>query len=330
MNIFEKIHYIREKIQMFINDVSHYLPELIITNEYFKPVCGLPADWIFSRTGIVQRRRALPHDNTNSMAIESVRIACKNLPYSIKDVDLIVGATYTPYDTVATLAHYIQHEFDIHNAQAVTISSACSSCINALEIVQGYFAMNKADRALIVASEHNSAYNNEQDVQTSHLWGDGAAAIFVSKEQLANGEYQVIDILTRGLGNIGKSIKGVYLRPKNGGIKMPYGKDVFIQANKYMISTIEEIMQRNNLSVDSIDYLIPHQANMRIIKFVQESLHLPDEKMLINIDMVGNTGCASTGIVFSQNKDKFKKGDLIAITVVGGGYSCGAALLRKL
>ena len=315
---------------MYINAVAHYLPEQVITNEYFKNVNGLPEDWIFSRTGIVQRRKALPHENTNTMAIESVRVACEHLPYSIKDVDLIVGATYSPYDTVATLAHYIQHEFDIENAQALTISSACSSFINALEIVQGYFALNKANCALIIASEHNSAYNNEQDEQTGHLWGDGAAAVFVSKEQVTDGDFQVLDILTKGLGNIGKSIEGVYLRPLNGGIQMPHGRDVFIHASKYMISSVEELLQRNRLTISDLDYVIPHQANMRIIKFVQESLGLPDKKMLINIDRVGNTGCASTPILFSQNKDRFKTGELIAITVVGGGYSCGAALLKRM
>jgi len=315
---------------MFINTVAHYLPEQIIPNSYFKAINGLPENWIFSRTGIVQRRKALPHENTNTMAIESVRVACEHLPYSIKDIDLIVGATYSPYDTVATLAHYIQHEFDIENAQALTISSACSSFINALEVVQGYFALNKATRALIIASEHNSAYNNEQDEQTGHLWGDGAAAVFISKEQVTDSDFQVLDILTKGLGNIGKSINGVYLRPLNGGIQMPYGKDVFIYASKYMISIVEELLRRNHLTITEVDYVIPHQANMRIIKFVQESLKLPNEKMLINIDRVGNTGCASTPIAFSQNKDKFKTGDLIAITVVGGGYSCGGALMRKM
>jgi 3-oxoacyl-[acyl-carrier-protein] synthase-3 len=278
----------------------------------------------------MQRRKALPHENTNTMAIESVRQACAHLPYSIKDVDLIVGATYSPYDTVATLAHYIQHEFDIMDAQALTISSACSSFINALEIVQGYFALNKANHALIIASEHNSAYNNEQDVQMGHLWGDGAAAIFISKERVTDGDFQILDIMTKGLGNIGKSIKGVYLRPQHGGLKMPYGKDVFIHASKYMISIVEEIIRRNHLKISDVDYIIPHQANIRIIKFVQESLKLPDEKMLINIDMVGNTGCASTPIVLSQNMNKFKTGDLVAITVVGGGYSCGSALLKKM
>jgi 3-oxoacyl-[acyl-carrier-protein] synthase III len=279
---------------------------------------------------MISRRKALPGENTNTMGIETVRMASERLPYPLEEIDLIIGATYTPYDTVATLAHYIQHAFTISNAKAFTISSACSSFINALEIVQGYFCMKKSDRALIVSSEHNSAYNDETNEQSGHLWGDGAAAVFLSREKSADSGYEVLDITTKGLGHVGKSIEGVMLRPLNGGIKMPNGKDVFINANNYMISTLEEILKRNHLGIGDIDYVVPHQANMRIVKFVQEKLRLPDEKMLINLDTVGNTGCASTPIVFSQNQEKFKKGDLIALTVVGGGYSSGAALLRKL
>lgn len=315
---------------MYINAISHYLPELVITNDYFLNVNGLSEEWIFSRTGIISRRKALPCENTNSMGIESVRKACESLPYSIQDTDLIIGATYTPFDTVATLAHYVQYEFNIRNAKVFTISSACSSFINALEIVEGYFAMNKASRALIVTSEHNSAYNDEKEVQSGHLWGDGAAAIFLSKERVSEVGFEVLDILTKGLGHVGKSIQGVFLRPLDGGLRMPHGKDVFVNANNYMISILEEILNKNNYTVSDIDYLVPHQANMRIIRYVQEKVNLPDEKVLINLDTVGNTGCASTPIVFSQNIDKFTSDNMIALTVVGGGYSTGAALLRKL
>lgn len=315
---------------MFIDVCTHYLPEQIVTNDHFHKVNGLPEGWILSRTGMVSRRKALPGENTNTMGIESVKAAVEHLPYPLEDIDLIIGATYTPYDTVATLAHYIQHAFTIRNAKAFSISSACSSFINALEIVQGYFHMNKSDRALIVSSEHNSAYNDETDEQSGHLWGDGAASVFLSRENISGEGYQVLDITTKGLGHVGKSINGVMLRPLHGGIKMPNGKDVFINANNYMIGTLEEILKRNGMTIADVSYVVPHQANLRIVKYVQEKLDLPDEKMLINLDTVGNTGCASTPIVFSQNQGKFKKGDLIALTVVGGGYSSGAALLRKL
>lgn len=314
---------------MYINAVGHYLPQQVVDNAYFKELTGFSPDWLLDRTGIEERRRASPGENTNTMGVESVRAAASKLPYAVTEVDLVIGATYTPYDTVVTLAHFVQHAFNIENAQVVTVASACSSFLNALEIVQGYFAMGKASRALIVASEHNSAYNDETDVQSGHLWGDGASAIFVSKEKYSETDFTIVDLITKGLGHVGRSVESVYLRPLNGGLKMPFGKDVFLHANNYMISTLETLLTRNSLTIGDIAYLIPHQANMRIIKYTQNTFNLPDEKVLINIHLIGNTGCASTFIALSQNLHLFRKGDLIAFTVFGGGYSSGAMLLRK-
>lgn len=313
---------------MYINAISHYLPQQVIKNDYFKKVNGLSEEWILSRTGIQERRKASSNENTNTMAIEAVNTGAKKLPYLINDIDLIIGATYTPYDTVGTLAHSIQYEFNISDAKAISISTACSSFINAIEIVEGYFATEKASKALIVASEHNTAYHNEKDMQAGHLWGDGAAAVFISKEKLSENDFQIVDVITKGLGNIGKSINAISLHPANGGIKMPYGKDVFVNANKYMISTLMEILEKNKVALSDINYVIPHQANIRIIEHIINELNVNKEKVIINIKQLGNTGCASTPIALSQNSDKFKKDDLIGITVFGGGYSTGAVLVK--
>ena len=313
---------------MYINSVSHYLPKQRIRNNYFKKVNGLSEEWILSRTGIQERRRATSAENTNTMAIEAVRFAADKLQYSITNVDLIVGATYSPYDTVGTLAHAIQNYFNISGTRAVSVSSACSSFVNAIEIVEGYFATGKASKALVVASEHNTAYHNEKDMQAGHLWGDGAAVFFISKNRIDDNDIQILDLGTMGLGNVGESTEGVMLRPNDGGIKMPYGKDVFINANKYMVEAAKDILSRNDLTVSAIDYLIPHQANIRIIDNVRKQLNISKEKLLVNIDKLGNTGCASTPIAFSQNQENFKKGELIVITVFGGGYSSGAILMK--
>ena len=314
---------------MYINALGHYLPKGIVPNEYFLNVNGLSDEWIFTRTGIKTRTKAQQHENTNTMGIEAVKIASKNLPYPIKEVDLIIGASYSPFDTVATLAHVVQDALDIDNAKAIYISSACSSFINAMEIVEGYFAINKATKALIITSEHNTAYSNESDEKSGHLWGDGAAAVFISKEPCKPNEPKVIDVLTKGLGNIGKGIESVYLHPTNGGLQMPNGKDVFTHACKYMTETLVEILEHNKLTVERLDYMIPHQANMRIIKYIAQELNYSEEKIIANIQDLGNTGSASTLIGLSQNFDRLKKGDLIGITVFGGGYSSGSMLIQN-
>ncbi len=314
---------------MYINLISHYLPQQIIPNSYFKEVNGLSEEWILNRTGIKERRKALKSENTNTMAEEAVNIAIKKLPYSINDIDLIIGATYSPYDTVGTLAHYIQNQFNISDTKSISVSSACSSFINSIEIVEGYFATNKIEKALVIASEHNTAYHNKMDMQAGHLWGDGAASFFISKKKFSDKDFQILDVNTTGLGNVGKSIEAVMLRPNYGGIKMPFGKDVFIHATRYMVKSINDILLKNKLNINDVDYIIPHQANLKIIENIRVQLGVEKEKVLISIDKLGNTGCASTPITFSQNLHKFKKGDLIVFTVFGGGYSSGAMLVSK-
>ena len=313
---------------MYINAVAHYLPSQVVNNDYFLNVNGLSDKWIFQRTGIKQRRRAAANENSNSMGIEAVKAAISKIPYPISEVDLIVGATYTPHDTVGTLSHVIQREFNIKNAAAVTITSACSSLVNAVEIVEGYFALNKASKAIVVASENNTIYSNDSDEKSGHLWGDGAAVLFLSNEKQRESDMEIEVITTKGLGHVGKGPQGVYLIPKHEGIVMPFGKDVFVNACTYMIESLEKAMKSKGYQFSDITYLIPHQANMRIISQLAHLLNFPQESIFANIEELGNTGCASTAIALSQNLNKLKKDDLVGVTVFGGGYSCGSILIR--
>lgn len=313
---------------MYIDSVGHYLPKTLIPNEYFLNVNGLTDEWIYTRTGIKTRTKASKDETTNTMGIEAVKNAIKNLPYPVKDIDLVIGASYTPYDTVGTLAHTIQREFELENARAVYISSACSSVINALEIAEGYFATGKSEHALIVASEQNSLYSDESNEISGHLWGDGAACILISKNPTKKGQAQIKDIYTKGLGHIGRGTTGVYLHPTNGGLLMPFGKDVFVHACNYMIDALDIVLNNNNLNISNLDYIIPHQANIRIIDHIAHSLKIPKERMLTNVEELGNTGCASTMITLSQNIDKMEPETLVGLTVFGGGYSCGSLLIH--
>jgi 3-oxoacyl-[acyl-carrier-protein] synthase-3 len=191
------------------------------------------------------------------MSVEATKAAIDRLPYPVREVDLIVGATYTPYDTMGTLAHAVQRFFGIPQARAVSIPSACSSFLNAIEIVEGYFATDKARKAIVVASEHNSAYSDDMDAQSGHLWGDGAAAVFISKEKLSDEDIEILDLNTTGLGHIGKGTEAVCLRPNEGGLKMPFGRDVFTHACRYMLSEVKDILEKNRLTPGQIVHLIP-------------------------------------------------------------------------
>ncbi|MDD2436057.1 MAG: ketoacyl-ACP synthase III [Massilibacteroides sp.] len=313
---------------MFINATGHYVPEERVHNQHFLNLNGLTSEWIEQRTGIKTRSRAREDENINTMGLEAIKNAMPRLPYDIKEVDLIISASYSPYDTVATGAHVAQREFQIEKAKALYLSSACSSFVNALEVVEGYFAMGKATKALIISADKNSTYYNETDPKAGHLWGDAAAAFFISKEKQAENEARIIEVFTEGLGHISKGPEGVQLRPRNGGIMMPEGKDVFVQACTYMPKNALYLLEKNGYSLDKLTYLIGHQANMRILTNIAKQLKLPEEKILYNIEELGNTGSVSSALVYAQNIDKFQTGDLICLTVFGGGYSAGACLIE--
>lgn len=315
-------------MDLYVNGIAHYLPESRVPNAYFKTVNGLDDEWIYSRTGIKSRSKAAQYENTNTMAVEAVRKLQKKSPYPLEDVDLIVAATYSPYDTVATAAHTIQREFKINHAQCLSVSSACSSFINALEIVEGYFMMGKASKAIVVASEHNTAYSNDSCAQSGHLWGDGAVAFLISSQHYQSGDAKLLNIYTRGLGHISKANTAVHLRPGNGGISMPEGRDVFINACHYMIESLNEVTGSQGKTLQDLAFISPHQANKRIISAIAKQMDFPESRILSNIEEVGNTGCPSCGIALSQHLDQINRGDLVALTVFGGGYSCGAVLME--
>lgn len=314
---------------MYINAMGHYVPSQRVDNDYFLDINGLTADWILQRTGIRTRSKCADGENQNTMAMEAIEDAMRSLPYDIKDVDLIVGAAYAAYDTVATVGHQAQRQYDIDGAKVLYLTSACSSFINGLEVVETYFAAGKATKALLICSEHNTYYSNESDPKAGHLWGDGAVAYFISKERVAPTDWKVSTVFTEGLGNVGKGPDGVRLRPKEDGITMPDGRDVFIHACRYMIYALNKALDNARLKIEDISRLITHQANKRIVAQVAHQLDKNLDDFINNIEELGNTGSASAPLVLSQYKDEIPEGSKVALMVFGGGYSCGAFIAEK-
>jgi 3-oxoacyl-[acyl-carrier-protein] synthase-3 len=199
-----------------------------------------------------------------------------------------------------------------------------------MEIVEGYFALNKATKAIVILTEHNSLYHNESDPKSGHLWGDGAAALLVTKEKTYENSLFVKQVTTGGAANIGKGTKGVMLKPAFGGIDMPHGKDVFINACNYMAQLTRDILDFNGYTLDDLSFLVPHQANHRIALNVIQSLGIDASKALSNVQYLGNTGSAGSAIALAEHWDSYQKGDILVVSVFGGGYSYGAMLLVKL
>ena len=315
---------------MYLHYVAAYLPVAVVTNEHFTRLNGLSSDWIIERTGIRERRKAAPGENSNTMAVAATRAALAAAPaFAPAEIDLIVAGTYTPHDTIFTAAHAVQRDLDVNDIPTVTISSACSSLLNAIEIVEGYFALGKARRAVVVVSEHNTAYNNEDDTIAGHLWGDGAATLLLSRERLSPDDLLIRQITTGGAAPVGKADDAVTLKPVEKGIVMPHGRDVFQWACTYMARITQTLLDQNGLAATDLRYLIPHQANLRISKNVVKQLGLPPERAVSNIERLGNTGCAGAAIGLAEVWEELRKGDNVIITVFGGGYSYGAMLLEK-
>jgi 3-oxoacyl-[acyl-carrier-protein] synthase-3 len=275
-----------------------------------------------------ERRKAGTDENTNTMAVEAVKSLQQNSDIRLSDVDLIVGGTYTPHDTIVTLAHQVQHYLDIAHIPVISLSSACSTLLNAIEIVEGYFATDKASKALVVVSEHNTAFHNEMDPKAGHLWGDGSSALLIEKVPSTRRYLAIRDLHTGGAATVGQATVGVSLKPLNGGISMPAGKDVFINACHYMASATKNILEKNDYSISDLSLLIPHQANLRITRNVAQNLGMDESKAVTNVTYLGNTGCAGCGIGLSEKWNEIKAGDVIVMTVFGGGYSYGAMLLE--
>lgn len=314
---------------MYINSMGHYVPTARIDNEYYEKMNGMTPEWIVQRTGIRTRSRAAADENTDTMGLAAIDTALENLPYDIHEVDLIISASYCVYDSVATLAHVAQRHYGIAGAKAFYMSSACSSFINGMETVQAYFESGKASKALLVCSEQNSYYTNDTDPKAGHLWGDAAVAFFLSKEPQSDNDLKVLNVFTEGLGQVGKGPAGVKLRPKEDGITMPDGRDVFLHACRYMQYALGKSLEQTSLSSSDMSAIICHQANGRILAQVAHLLDLPHEKVWSNIEELGNTGSASAPLVLSQNLGRLQKGDKAAVMVFGGGYSCGCFIVER-
>jgi 3-oxoacyl-[acyl-carrier-protein] synthase-3 len=321
-----------EKKRIYINATGFYIPAKRIPNSYFAQLYGKPEEWFTQRTGIITRARAEQKETIDYMSIKAVENAVRSAPFPIGEVDLVVFASYSPDDLVGTTAHRVQRVFGIPEAKALYVSSACSSAMNAVEIVCSFIMSGIATKALVVAADRNSTYADDNDPAHGHLWGDAAVAYFISSERGGKGDIEIVDVETRGLGHIGAGPDGVYLRPRTDGIGigMPNGRDVFNQACTYIEKYTRDILTRNGLDVPSLDWFVSHQANLRIVSHVCGELGLPMERTLNNIAELGNTGCGSSLLSLAQHRDRLKPGDNIAVATFGGGYSVGAMLLKAL
>lgn len=313
---------------MFLHSVATYLPQVEVPTSHFASILGRDEDALYALTGIRSRRRADSGENSNSMAVMAARASLRRRG-RLDQPDLIVGATYTPWDTVHTVAHAVQRDLLIRGARAFTVDAACTSFLTALEVASAYLRSGLARDALLVAVEHNSGFASDDDPSAGHLWGDGAAAAMLSPRQPPGGGcWELLAIETAGLGDLGKAPDAVWLRPTAGGLTMPLGRDVFEYAVRSMVDISMRLLASIALRADELAAVVPHQANARITAAVARRLGVDDSRVARTLERLGNTGCASVPIALADVEEQMVHGATVLLVAFGGGYSVGGAVLR--
>lgn len=318
-----------------ITAVGGYVPDKIVTNKDLEKLVDTTDEWILSRTGIKERRKMDDGTATSDICVEAIKqiIAKKNL--NPQDIDLIIVATVTPDHVFPATANIVANKIGAINAWGYDVSAACSGFLFALETGSKFIECGKHKKVIVCGADKMSAIVNYQDRNTCVIFGDGGGAVLLEPSEDDNG---IIDSVLRSDGS-GQE----FLHQKAGGsmhppthetidARMHYvhqeGKTVFKFAVTNMAEVSRQIMDRNNLTGDSVDYLCAHQANLRIIDATAKRMELDDSKVLINIEKYGNTTAGTIPLLFSDFESKFKKGDNIVLAAFGGGFTWGAIYLK--
>ena len=313
----------------YILGCGSYLPKKILTNNDLSKKLDTSDEWIKSRTGIRQRHIADKNQLNSDLGYEAAKKAIINAKIKISDIDLIIVATSTPDHTFPSTATKVQAKLGIKKGFAFDIQAACSGFIYAMSIADNYILNNQATNVLVIGSEIFSRILDWNDRSTCVLFGDGAGAIVLSKKKRNSG------ILSTELYSDGRFYDllyvdgGVASNQKAGQIKMK-GREVFRHAVEKLSECIKLSLKKNNLKKDNIDWIIPHQANKRIMDMTAKKLDISKNKVLVTVDRYANTSSAGSIIAFSQYSEDMKEDDVGVLCSFGAGYSAGSVILKKL
>lgn len=313
---------------------GHYLPQKVVTNDDLAKIVETSDEWISTRTGI-KTRHIVENETTSDLITKACEMAMKRANIQPEDIDLIVVASITPDNTTPSVATKVSNRLGLkYGAIAFDISAACSGFVYGLSMADNMIRLGQAKTALVVGSESLSKIVDWTDRNTCVLFGDGAGAVVIKATE-GEGTKADTGILATKLYADGshydnlKTTGGVSTTQTPGFITMD-GKEVFKFAVNSLSQAAEEVMKMCGVSSDEIKFLIPHQANIRIISNVGEKLGLPTEKVIVTVDHHGNTSAASIPLALSENIEsgRIKKGDLLVLTAMGAGFTWGGALVR--
>lgn len=319
-----------------ITGIASYVPDYVLTNDELSQMVDTNDEWITTRVGI-KERRILKGEGLGSSYMG--KIAVDRLLASTgtkkEEVDLVICATSNPDYRFPSTASIIAHKCGLSNCYAYDIQAACAGFIVTLQAANAYIRSRLYKKVIVVAAEMMSSMTNYEDRTTCPLFGDAAAAVMVEPT-----EEEGIGVIDGVFHVDGEGLS--HLVMKAGGSAYPAshatidahehfvyqeGRAVYKHAVTDMLTSSLDVMKRNNLTVNDVDWFVPHQANLRIIEAVGERIGIPAEKILVNIQYRGNTSAASIPLCLDENKDKLKKGDKIVLTAFGAGFTWGATYL---
>jgi 3-oxoacyl-[acyl-carrier-protein] synthase-3 len=315
-----------------IVSTGKYLPERILTNADLEKMVETTDEWIRSRTGIEYRHIAADDEATSDLAYKAARVALQDSGFKPSDIDLVLVGTTTPDLIFPNVACLVQEKLGISGCPAFSLEAACSGFLYSLVVADQFIRTGQARRALVIGAETMSRIIDWKDRETCVLFGDGAGAVVL----------EAVDepgILYSTLGADGRyrdllyASSGVSTRHRETGdiaaLRMK-GNEVFKVAVKTLENLVDDVIAKNNLEKGQIDWLIPHQANIRIINATAKRLQMPMERVILTVREHGNTSAASVPMALDSaiRDGRIKRGDLLLLEAFGGGFTWGASLIR--
>ncbi len=324
------------KISAAITAVGGYVPDFVLSNKVLETMVDTNDEWITSRTGIKERRILKKEgEGTSYLAINAAQNLIEKASINPEEIDLVIVATATPDMPVASTAAYTASKIGAVNAFSYDLQAACSSFLYALSTGASYIESGRYKKVLLIGADKMSSIIDYTDRTTCIIFGDGAGAVLLESNTEGLGlqdEYLRTDGIGREFLKIeaGGSITPPSLETLNNKKHFVHqdGKTVFKYAVSNMAGACTEILQRNNLTGDDVDWLVPHQANMRIIDATSNRMNLPEEKVLKNIHKYGNTTSATLPLLLNDFEKQFKKGDNLIFAAFGGGFTWGSIYLK--
>jgi len=328
----------KDLIPVKIAGVGYSVPDTVVTNDDLTKLYDTSDEWIYSRTGIKERRLVSGNESAIDLGLEAAKNALNKAKMSADDIDIIIVASSAPAYLYPAIACQLHKLLEISKPiPAFDITAACSGLIYGMSIAKGYIASGMYENVLIVATDNNSRLLDWSDRGSSILFGDGAGAMVLTKSD--DGVDDIISIDIKADGNMGHLIE-LPLSGKNCPLVEPNeeepqfikmnGRGVYAFVAKILPQYVEELIANAGMSADDIDYLIPHQANMRIIQAVQERLGYSDEKVVSNIKYYGNTSAASIPIAMTEAVEKgtVNLSSTAILCGFGAGMTWGGAIVR--